>query len=82
MIMLYCLALLSHNRLLRYLLVLALDFLLVYTGFGIFMGVVTVGVFLLECYWSWHHMTSAPFRLALAGLFMAVASLEIGRAHV
>jgi hypothetical protein len=75
MIMLYCLVLLGRKRLLRYSLALALDFLLIYTGLGIFMGVVTIGVFLLECYWSWHHMTSAPFGQTLAGLVVAVASL-------
>ena len=75
MTMLYCLALLGRNRLLRYSLVLALNFLLIYTGYGLFMGAVTVGVFLLECYWSWRHMTSVPFAQALTGLAVAAASL-------
>jgi hypothetical protein len=73
--MLYCLALLGHRWLLRYSLILGLNFLLVFTGFGIFMGGVTVGVFLLECYWSWRRMTSVPFGQALAGLIVAAASL-------
>jgi hypothetical protein len=75
MMMLYCLALLGRNRLLRYSLVLALNFLLIYTGYGLFIGAVTVGVFLLECYWSWRHMTSVPFTQALTGLSLAAASL-------
>jgi hypothetical protein len=75
MMMLYCLALLGRNRLLRYSLVLTLNFLLIYTGFGLFMGAVTIGVFLLECYWSWRRMTSVPFAQAFAGLFVACASL-------
>lgn len=75
MMMLYCLALLGPNRLLRYSLVLALNFLLIYTGFGFFMGVVTLGVFLLECYWSWRHLTSAPFAQAVTALLVAAASL-------
>jgi hypothetical protein len=75
MMMLYCVALLGRNRWLRYSLVLALNFLLIYTGFGFFMGVVTVGVFLLECYWSWCQMTSVPFPQALTGLLVAVASV-------
>jgi hypothetical protein len=74
MMMLYCLALLAHNRLLRYSLVLTVNFFLIYTGWGFFMGVVTVGVFLLECYWSWRHMTSVPFAQALIGLSVAAAS--------
>jgi len=75
LMMLYCLALLGQNRLLRYSLVLALNFLLIYTGFGFFMGVVTVCVLLLECYGSWRPMRSAPFAQALAGLTVAAASL-------
>lgn len=75
MMMLYCLALLARNRLLRYSFVLALNFLLIYTDLGLFMGAVTVGVFLLECYWSRRHMTSVPFSQALTGLFVAAVSL-------
>lgn len=75
MMMLYCLALLGRNRLLRYSLVLGLNFLLIYTGYGLFMGAVTAGVFLLECYWSRRHMTSVPFAYALTGLLVAAASL-------
>jgi hypothetical protein len=75
MMMLYCFALLGRNRLLRYSSILALNFLLIYTGYGLFMGAVTIGVFLLECYWSWRRMTSAPFLQPLIGLLVAVASL-------
>jgi hypothetical protein len=56
-------------------LVLALNFLLIYTGLGLFMGAVTVGVFLIECYWIWRHMTSIPFAQPLTGLLLAAASL-------
>ena len=75
MIMLYCLALLGRNRLLKYAILLALNFLLIYTGYGLFMGVVTVGVFLLECDWSWRGITSASFASACAALVLAAASL-------
>ena len=75
MMMLYCLALLGRNRLLTYVFVLLLNFFLIYTGFGFFMGAVTLGVFLLECYWSWRQMISVPFGQALAGLGVAAASL-------
>jgi hypothetical protein len=75
LMMLYCLALLGRNHLLRYSLALALNFLLIYTGFGFFMGGVTIGVFLLESYWSWRHMTSVPFAQALTGLLVAAGSL-------
>jgi hypothetical protein len=75
MIMLYCLALLRRSRLPSYALVLSLNFLLIYTGYGLLMGAITLGVFLLECYWSWRHMTSVPFAQALAGFGVAAASL-------
>lgn len=75
LIMLYCLALLSSNRLRRYSLVLALNFLLIYTGYGVLMGVVTLGVFLLECYWSWRGMSSVRFWQALTGFLVATTSL-------
>jgi hypothetical protein len=75
LIMLYCLALLGQNRPLRYSLVLALNFLLIYTGFGFFMGVITLGVFLLECYRNWRYVTPVAFRQALAGLLASAASL-------
>jgi hypothetical protein len=74
MMMLYCLALLIRNRLMGYSLIFVLNVLLNYTGWGFFMGVVTIGVFLLQCYWSWRHLSSAPFVYALAGLLVAAAS--------
>jgi len=74
MVMLYCLALLGRNRLLRYSLILTLNFLLIFTGFGFFMGVVTIGVLLVECCWSWHQ-TSLSFGQATAALTIAAASL-------
>jgi hypothetical protein len=75
MIMLYCLALLQHNRLLKYSFVLLLNFLLIYTGFGIFLGVVTVGVFALECYWTRRREVSGSIAPPLAGLSLACLSL-------
>jgi hypothetical protein len=81
MMMLYCLALLGRNRLLRYLLVLVLNFLLIYTGYGLFMGAVTVGVFLLECFWSQRRMTSVPFAQPFTGLLVATASLASFLVH-
>jgi hypothetical protein len=75
MIMLYCLALLRRNPLQRYSLILALNFLLIYTGYGLFMGVITLAVFLLECFWSWRRVTSVPLAQPLTRLLVAVASL-------
>jgi hypothetical protein len=75
MIMLYCLALLHRNRVVRYGSVLLLNFLLIYTGFGLFIGGVTIGIFALECYCRLRRMTSTPFALPLAALLVATASL-------
>jgi hypothetical protein len=45
---LYCLAWMIPKRRVRYATVLFINFLLIYTGFGIFMGIVTVGILLLD----------------------------------
>jgi hypothetical protein len=66
--MLYCLSLQIGRYWLRYVVCLALNFLLIFTGFGIFMGVVTIGVFALECYWRWRGMSLAALIAACASL--------------
>lgn len=75
LIMLYCLALLCQARGLRYTLVLVVNFFLIYTGYGVVMGVTTLGVFLLECYWSWRRISTIPLAQPLAVLVLAVMSL-------
>jgi len=75
MILLYCLALLGCKRCLKYTTILALNFLLMYTGYGLLMGAITVGIFLLECYWSRRGLTLAPLTAALIGFAIAAASL-------
>jgi hypothetical protein len=75
MIMLYCLALLQCNRLLRYVLLLSLNFLLIYTGFGVFMGMVTLAVFALEIYWSVRGGAKGDLMLPVMGFIVAGASL-------
>ena len=75
LLMLYCLALLERNHLLQYGCVLAVNFLLIYTGFGLLMGPVTLGVFTLQCYWSLRRMSPIPASHPLAALLIAGASL-------
>jgi hypothetical protein len=75
LILLYCHSILARNLLVRYTLTLALNFLLIFSGFGIFMAVVTIGFFLLECYRSWRRITSVPVYRPCIGLFLAIASL-------
>ncbi len=52
LIVLYCLAWTVKRRLLRNVLVLALNFLLVNTGYGLFIGGITFALFAIE---SWNH---------------------------
>jgi hypothetical protein len=75
LIMLYCHALLARNRGFRYAFILVLNYFLVFTGFGIFMGAVTIGIFFLECYWSLRHITAVQFIRPFVGLLIATASL-------
>ena len=75
LIMLYCLALRVQNRLLRYSLLVGLNFLLIYTGMGLFMGVVTIAVFLIESYRNWRYATSIAFGEAMVGWVASIGSL-------
>lgn len=75
LIMLYCHALLLMNPLFKYGFVLILNFLLIFTGFGFFMGPITLGVFTLECYRSVRRWTSVPPGLPLTALLLAGISL-------
>jgi hypothetical protein len=47
---LFCLAWLQPNRLIRYGLVLSVNFLMIYTGFGWFMGLITPPLLAFDCY--------------------------------
>jgi hypothetical protein len=75
MIMLYCAALLQRNRLFKYGSVLLLNVLLIYTGFGVFMGAVTLGLFVLELYWGVRGVTPGPVALPIIAILIAAASL-------
>jgi hypothetical protein len=75
LIMLYCLALLAHSYAWKYGLLLLLNFLLIYTGFGVFIGVVTIGLFAPYCSWSWRDADSVPLTASLTGLVVAGISL-------
>jgi hypothetical protein len=55
--------------------VLILNFLLIYTGFGVFMGVVTIGFFALACSWSVRRLVTLPLIVPAVGLLVACASL-------
>jgi hypothetical protein len=73
-ILLYCLALTQDKYLVRYGLVLLINFPLIYTGLGVFMGPVTIGVFAVELYWSARRMSSVPLAAPVGALVLAGAS--------
>jgi hypothetical protein len=75
MIVLYGLALLQQNALLRYGCVLLLNALLIYTGFGFFMGIVTPLLLAVEIYRSFRTGNTVPAALPIAALMVAAASL-------
>jgi hypothetical protein len=75
LIMLYGLALLERRYLLRYGMVLVLNSLLIYTGLGLFMGLITIGIFALECYWCLRRVIYLPVAAPIAGLLVAIMSL-------
>ena len=71
---LYCLTWMLPNTGARYSAVLVLNFLLIYTGFGFFMGVVTVGILLFDLRRAFRGESGAPSFPAVA-LVLAAASL-------
>lgn len=73
--MLYCLALLVRRYQTRYALCLLVNLLLIYTGFGLFMGIVTIGVFAVECYWRLRSVSEIPLPASIAAMLVACASL-------
>lgn len=71
---LYCLAWMLPKPGARYAAVLVLNFLLIYTGFGFFMGVVTVGILLFDLRRAFRAESKSPSFPAVA-LLLATASL-------
>jgi hypothetical protein len=75
LVLLYCLALLMRRKVLKYACLLLLNFFLIYTGFGIFMGLITLGVFALETSLHWQSRIEGSVALPLTGFLLAGASL-------
>ena len=69
LLVLYCFGWTIQKRFLRYCVVLALNFLLIYTGFGIFIGVITPIIFIVDLFLAcrngifWDMILSAFFTL-------------------
>jgi hypothetical protein len=74
LIALYCLAWMFPKPVARYTAVLAINFLLIYTGFGFFMGVLTIGVLLLDLRRALRSANSSA-ALPVGALLLAVASI-------
>jgi hypothetical protein len=70
----YCLAWMLPKPIARYVAVLVLNFLLIYTGFGFFMGVVTIGVLLFDLRRALRTESGSP-RFPAVALLLAAASL-------
>jgi len=75
LITVYCAFLTLPNPFLRYALVLAADFLLIYTGYGFFMGLLTPVVFVLDVLRSLRKIGDVRLPLAVAGAVLSVSLL-------
>ncbi|MDP8989961.1 MAG: hypothetical protein M3N41_07765 [Acidobacteriota bacterium] len=75
LIMLYALAHLQPSYLLRYGMLLLINLLLIYTGFGVFIGLITIGLFALDYYWCLRGALSLRPVVPLSGFLMACATL-------
>jgi len=73
LILLYCLAWMLRARLAKYVCLLVLNFLLIYTGFGFFMGAVTLGLLALDLRRA--HRAGDPLLVPAAALVVSLASL-------
>ena len=71
---LYCLAWMIRKPIARYAAVVVLNFLLIYTGFGFFMGVVTIGILLFDLRRA-ARAKSESSSLPSAALLLAAVSL-------
>ena len=75
LISLYCLGWMAANRYVRYGCVLTVNFTLIYTGFGIFIGIITPGLFLLESISSYQKKSWAWFLVAIGGFVLSILSV-------
>jgi hypothetical protein len=81
LMMLICLAWLQPNRLTRYSLVLSLNFLMTFTGFGLFMGVITPLLLGVECHRAARAKQNGALAEGMAALaisFLSFGSFFIG----
>ena len=75
LILCYCLALTARRYQVRYALCLALNFFIIFTGFGVFLGPVTIGMFALQCYRRVRGASDIPLGASVFVLVLAIASM-------
>jgi hypothetical protein len=74
LVLLYCVSWTLRRRVVRYSLILFINFLSIYTGFGIFLGVLTPILLLLD-YWTHTPQNRLPKVYFVSALLLSVASL-------
>jgi hypothetical protein len=72
--MAYCLAWIQKGPTLRLVQVLVINFLLIFTGFGLFIGAITLLVLAVECYHNARAKDGKSALISLVGLLLAAAS--------
>ncbi len=75
LITLFCLCWLIENLALRYTVCAVINFMMIYTGFGFFLGCITPMLFLSEIYLAWKRKRTRDVVLALVFFLVALASL-------
>ena len=75
LILCYCLALTAQRYQVRYSLCLLLNFFVIFTGFGVFLGPVTIAMFALQCYRRLRGASEIPLGASLTALLLAIASM-------
>jgi hypothetical protein len=73
LILLYCLSWTIPKPLPRYIFVLLINFLTIYTGFGIFLGIITPIALVADYYFNQRHLKTGKFYL-FASLILSLAS--------
>ena len=75
LVVLYCIAWIQNKRVVRYVLILMLNFLSIYTGFGLFIGLITLLLMLVEVYRTWRTRESGAMVYPAIGFLIAALSL-------
>ncbi len=75
LVVLYGIAWIQNKRIVRYVFVLIVNFVSIYTGFGLFIGLITPLLMLVEVYRAWRTRESEAMVYPAIGFLIAVLSL-------